>query len=254
MTLDELTSVATQFPPWIKHFAARGSARAGATVVFPHAGGAAVGYRALASALSLAADTFVVQYPQRAERLDEPAAQTVHDLARGLFNAGPWHDVAPLRLFGHSMGAIVAFEFARIAEQHGVELPTLWVSAAPAPSIVATLPQLPTTDSELLADLADLGATDPRLLEDEEFVGLLMPPARGDYQALNRYACGPDIRIRADIQALGGRQDHRVDLASLQQWKVHTKAAFSLSLYDGGHFYITEHIQAVAAQVNADGC
>lgn len=252
MTIDELTPVATQFAPWIKHFAARGNTPTGATVVFPHAGGAATGYRSLALALSGAADTFVMQYPQRAERREEPAAPTVHDLARGLFNAAPWHHVAPLRLFGHSMGAIVAFEFARIAEQHGVAVHRLWVSAAPAPSIVAALPQLPTTDADLLADLVDLGGTDPQLLDDEEFVELLMPPARGDYRALNRYACGPDVRIGADIHALGGRQDHRVDLTSLRQWKNHTAAAFNLSLYNGGHFYITEHIEAVAAQVNTD--
>ena len=78
------------------------------------------GYRKLATALAAGGgDTYIVQYPQRAERLSEPAARTVQDLARSLFVAGPWRQVAPLRLFGHSMGAVVAFEFARIAESRG---------------------------------------------------------------------------------------------------------------------------------------
>ena len=252
MTINELTAAPTHFAPWIKHFPTPNRTRSGATVVFPHAGGAATAYRALALALSTTTDTFVVQYPQRAERLAEPAAPTVHDLARGLFNAGPWHDVAPLRLIGHSMGAIVAFEFARVAEQHGAAVHKLWVSAGPAPSTIAALPKLPTSDTGLLADLLDLGGTDPRLLEDEEFVELLMPAARGDYRALNRYTCGPGLQIRADIHALGGRQDHRIYLESLEQWKNHTAGTFNLSLYDGGHFYFADHIEAVAAQVDTD--
>ena len=86
-------------------------------MVFPHAGAAAASYRVLAAALAAGGDTYIVQYPQRADRLAEPAHETVHDLALGLFAAGPWRSVAPLRLFGHSMGAVVAFEFARVAEE-----------------------------------------------------------------------------------------------------------------------------------------
>jgi surfactin synthase thioesterase subunit len=253
MTVEDLASVPTSFAPWIKAVPGpeRGH-RCGATVVFPHAGGAAPGYRALAAGLAAGADTFIVQYPQRAERLHDPSPETVHDLARGLFEAGPWHRVAPLRLFGHSMGSVVAFEFARIAEERGAKVRKLWVSAAPAPCAIAGMPELPTSDAGLRADMADLGGTDPTLLADEEFVELLITAARSDYRALNRYRCGPDVQISADTHALGGRDDHRVDARLLRRWANHTAGAFELSFYDGGHFYINEHIDAVAAQVNSD--
>src|SRR6185437_3923662 len=79
MIFDNLTSVQKkEFPAWVKRFPGGGVAARGATVVFPHAGGAATGYRKLATALAAGGgDTYVVQYPQRAERLNEPAAQTV---------------------------------------------------------------------------------------------------------------------------------------------------------------------------------
>src|ERR1700729_3585468 len=175
MIFDNLTAVPKkEFPTWIKRVPGRnGGGRAGATVVFPHAGGAAVGYRKLATALAAAGDTYIVQYPQRAERPREPAAETVQDLARGLFVAGPWRRVAPLRLFGHSMGAVVAFEFARIAQSRDAAVQRLWVSASPAPCTVSGMPVLPTSDDEMLADIADLGGTDPALLADEEFAELL---------------------------------------------------------------------------------
>src|SRR5271156_5178445 len=253
MTFNNLITVHKTFPPWIKLMPRRdGTKRAGATVVFPHAGAAAASYRQLATALAAGGDTYIVQYPQRAERLREPAPDTVHELALGLFEAAPWSEVAPLRLFGHSMGAVVAFEFARIAESRDAAVERLWVSAGPAPCAVAGMPELPTSDDGLLADIADLGGTDPDLLADEEFAEMITTAVRADYQAINRYACAPGVRIRADVRVLGAHDDDRVDAEALRLWESHTAGAFELFLYDGGHFYLNEHIDAVAAQVNAD--
>ncbi|BBY04759.1 thioesterase II family protein [Mycobacterium noviomagense] len=253
MTVDNVASMPGAFASWIKHFPGQKTQSCvGATVVFPHAGAAAASYRKLALALAARGDTFVVQYPQRAERINEPPPETVQDLARDLFDTAPWQHVAPLRLFGHSMGAVVAFEFARIAENRGVTVQKLWVSSGPVPSTVGNLPELPTTGPELLADLTDLGGTDPRLLADAEFAELLTTAARGDYQALNRYHCPEGVRIRADIHAVGGRHDHRIDIRTLREWAAHTEGAFTLSFFDGGHFYVNEHLDALANRVITD--
>src|ERR1700758_2240252 len=254
MTFNNLITVQNTFPPWVKLMPGPdGLKRAGATVVFPHAGATAASYRRLATALSAGGDTYIVQYPQRAERLREPAPKTVHDLALGLFEAGPWNGVAPLRLFGHSMGAVVAFEFARIAESRGAAVERLWASAAPAPCAVEAKPDLPTSHDDLLVDMTDFGGTDAALLADPEFAELLVTAMRADYAAINRYTCSPDIQIAADISVLGAHGDIRVDAAELQRWEGHTAGAFELDWYDGGHFYLDDHIEAVAAQVNAGG-
>src|ERR1700733_4170229 len=253
MTFRDLISMPSTFPSWIKLLPGRNEKpAAGATVVFPHAGAAAASYRGLAAALAAGGDTYIVQYPQRADRLTEPAHETVHDLALGLFAAGPWRSVAPLRLFGHSMGAVVAFEFARVAEEQGVVVQKLWASAGPPPCIISEMPELPTSDDGVLADIADLGGTDPALLADEEFSELLTTARRADYPAFNRYAPSPDIRIGADIHVLGGRDDHRIETDVLRLWERHTAGSFELSLYDGGHFYVYDHVEAIATQVNAD--
>lgn len=237
-----------EFAPWIKRFPG-GSARP--VVIFPHAGGAAVAYRGLANTLCAnGVDVYIVQYPQRADRLAHPAAATIGELAGQLFAAGPWAQLGPLRLFGHCMGAVVAFEFARTAQAHGVEVGQLWASAGQAPSTIAGSGRAPSDDRELLADLADLGGTDPRLLADEDFLDLLLPAVRADYGAFHRYSCGPEVRIGADIHAVGGRSDHRIDLDHLRRWESHTDAVFTLTLFDGGHFYIDEHLEAVAELVS----
>ncbi|WP_156688120.1 amino acid adenylation domain-containing protein, partial [Mycobacterium sp. Marseille-P9652] len=243
-----------RFKPWIKRFTA-GAARA-SVVVFPHAGGAAAAYRSLAKALAANdVDAYLLQYPQRADRRDHPAAETVGTLALDLFEAADWAkvaSVAPLALFGHCMGAVVAFEFARIAESHGVPVRKLWASAGQAPSAVGSCGPLPTSPDGVLADMVDLGGTDPTLLEDDEFVELLVKAVQADYRALNAYSCGPDVRIRADIHAVGGSADHRIDRNMLAGWKSHTSGRFRLSGFDGGHFYLNDHLDRVAGMVSAD--
>ena len=78
----------TDFAPWVRRFP--GPARGG-IVIFPHAGSAAAAYRPVACAFAAdGPDVFVVQYPQHAGRLSDPAAPTVTALAEGLFAAGPW--------------------------------------------------------------------------------------------------------------------------------------------------------------------
>lgn len=251
MTLRNLISMPATFPSWIKQIPRRNQGVGeGAIVVFPHAGAAAASYRILAAAMAVGADTYIVQYPQRADRLTETAHQSVHDLALSLFEAAPWRSVTPLRLFGHSLGAVVAFEFARIAEARGVAVHKLWVSAGPPPCVVADIPELPTSDDGVLADIADLGGTDPELLADEEFSELLTIAVRADYRAFNRYDPSPDICVGADIAVLGGRADHRIETNVLRLWERHTLGSFELSLYDGGHFYVYDHVDAIAAQVN----
>lgn len=234
--------------PWVKRYPVDGGP---ATLVFPHAGGAALAYRSLGTALAKAgSDAYVMQYPQRGDRLSHPAPASVGDLARDLFDAGDWAALGPVRLFGHCMGAVVAFEFARVAEREGVEIDALWVSASEAPSTVTAAPDLPMAQSEIIAEMVDLGGTDPRLLDDDDFVELLLMAVRADYSAFNRYACDADATIAADIHTLGGDRDHRVSEDMLRRWESHTTGAFTLSMFDGGHFFVNDHTAEVAELVN----
>ena len=244
--------------PWIKRFPAGQTQSSSprppeqtATVIFPHAGGAAAAYRKFAIALSgRGVDTYIVKYPRRGDRLADPAPDTIADLAAEMLEAADWSRLGPLRLFGHCMGALVAFEFTRLAEKHAVPVRELWASASQAPSTVAGSRPAPTTDDELLADIVDLGGTDARLLDDDDFLGLLLPAVRADYQAFNRYSCDRNVRIGAEIHAVGGRSDHRVDADLLRQWEIHTSSAFTFTLFDGGHFYVDQQIADVAELVS----
>lgn len=241
--------------PWIKRFpgepVSRDAQGQPATILFPHAGGAAAAYRRFAIALAACGvDTYIVQYPRRGDRLADPAPGTLAELAAEMLDAADWSRLGPLRLFGHCMGALVAFEFARLAQTCGVTVRELWASASQAPSTVAGSRPAPTADDDLLADIADLGGTDARLLDDDDFLQLLLPAVRADYQAFNRYSCDRNVRINAEIHAVGGRSDHRVAMELLQQWEIHTDSAFTFTLFDGGHFYVDQQLGDVAELVS----
>jgi surfactin synthase thioesterase subunit len=98
--------------------------------------------------------------------------------------------------------------------------------------------------------MVDLGGTDPQLLADDDFVELLLMAVRADYDAFNRYACETGVTIGADIHTLGGDSDHRVSADMLRRWETHTTGAFTLSMFDGGHFYVNDHIADVAELIN----
>src|SRR3546814_4467064 len=79
---------------------------------FPHAGGAASSYFAWAGALE-AVDVLAVQPPGREGRLAEPLIADMTTLLDRLVAAIEPQLDRPFVFFGHSMGALVAFETAR---------------------------------------------------------------------------------------------------------------------------------------------
>ncbi|MGH3634232.1 MAG: thioesterase II family protein, partial [Mycobacterium sp.] len=81
---------------------------------------------------------------------------------------------------------------------------------------------------------------------------LLTIAARADYEAFNRYECARGVRIRADIDVFYGRDDHRIDVGTLRRWADHTQGNFRLSSFEGGHFYVNEHVNTLANRMITD--
>ncbi|KKC02461.1 thioesterase II family protein, partial [Mycobacterium nebraskense] len=190
----------------------------------------------------------VIQYPGRQDRaaeaslnsLPEIAAGAFHDFSKSEHNRG-----VPLIAFGHSMGALVAFEFVRIAEAHGIDVRHLTVSAAVAPSNVAAKPPHPKDDEDILNHLAALEGTDTDVFASRELMRLALPVIKADYNAFDAYCCAKDIKVAAPIHAIGGDLDPYITLGDLYGWGRHTDTV-KVTMFDGGHFYLKSHIDAVA--------
>ncbi|WP_433661676.1 thioesterase II family protein [Nocardia sp. CA-128927] len=234
---------------WLRQFQTPRSAASAPLLIFPHAGAGASAYRVFAKQLSDAFDVVVFQYPGRQDRAREAPETSLHGIAQGAFEAfrSSSHDQAqPLTVFGHSMGAITAFEFVRLAEAAGRQVRLLGVSAAVAPSRVADLPPHPTEDEQLLDHMSALSGTGSDVMASRDVMRMALPVMKADYRAFDGYSCAADIEIGAPIQVLGGDDDPFVAPRDLYAWSAHTRADIEVTMFTGGHFYLNDHIDSIA--------
>lgn len=239
---------------WIRQFHQPASPDNVPLLVFPHAGSGASAYRDFSKILSSKFEVIIFQYPGRQDRAAEAALGSLAEIAAGAFgefSASDHNRGVPIITFGHSMGALVAFEFVRIAEANGVAVRHLHVSAAVAPSNVANKPSHPKDDEEILNHLAALEGTDGDVMANRELMRLALPVIKSDYNAFDAYSCAEDIKIAAPIHAMGGDQDPYITLGDLYGWGKHTDTV-KVTMFDGGHFYLKNHVDAVAELLAAD--
>jgi surfactin synthase thioesterase subunit len=233
---------------WIRQFHEPDSPESLPLLVFPHAGAGASAYREFSKVLSKKFKVIVFQYPGRQDRAAEALLDSLSEIAAGAFaefSTSEHNRGVPIVTFGHSMGAIVAFEFVRIAESHGIDVRQLNVSATVAPCHAAGKPSHPEDDEELLNHLLALEGTDTDVLANREVMKLTLPVVKADFKAFDAYSCANDIKVAAPIHAMGGDQDPYVTLGDLYGWGKHTDTV-KVTMFDGGHFYVNQHIEAIA--------
>ncbi|WP_055569517.1 thioesterase II family protein [Streptomyces atriruber] len=221
-------------------------------VCFPFAGGSASYWFGLSGLLSPGIEVLAVQYPGRQDRHTEPCLESVAGLADGVVDQLP-SDGKPFALFGHSLGAIVAFEVARrLRDPAGPGLPVhLFASGGLARPYRPAGRSGELGDADILAHLRAMGGTDERFFSSPELQELILPALRADYRAVASYeAPGPE-RLDCPITALIGDTDERTSPEQAGTWRERTAAAFDLRVLPGGHFYLDGCQEQVAAVVTA---
>lgn len=233
---------------WLRRFAQPTDTRC-RLICFPHAGGSASFYFPLFKALREVADVLAVQYPGRQDRLGEKCIENIDSLADGIFTSlRPLTD-APLILFGHSMGAILAFEVARRLERgsDGSQLLGLVSSGRRAPSVHCYERVHQRDDAGLMATIAELSGTDSRLLDDDQMRRMILPSIRSDYKAIETYRYQPGPMLTCPVCVLVGTTDPMVTAHEARAWRRHTTGRFSLRRFPGGHFYLTKQWDSIVS-------
>ncbi|MDG4810860.1 alpha/beta fold hydrolase [Micromonospora sp. WMMD1120] len=220
-------------------------------VCFPHAGGSASYYFPLAGLFGDRIEVLAVQYPGRHDRHREPGITELGSLADKVADVLAGAVEGPFAFFGHSMGAILAFEVTRRLEERGAPVPeVLFASGRRAPSVVREENVHRRGDAEVIAEMRRLGGTDASLLADPELLDMIMPALRADYTAIETYRCDPpNAAVGAPIEVLIGDVDPRVAVEDAKAWALHTTAACAIRVFSGGHFYLAERAGEVAAHV-----
>lgn len=238
---------------WIRryHAADPGAVR---LLCLPHAGGSASFYHPVSQALAPAVEVLAVQYPGRQDRRQEPFVDNVPELADRLLPVVLADEGAgrPLAVFGHSMGASLAFELTARLEEAGAPPVMLFASGRRAPSRYQEEENIHTRgDQALLDEMKRLAGTDNRLLGDEEMLQMILPALRNDYRAAERYRPERYHRIKTPVTALTGDADPKAALDSVKAWAEHTSGGFRVEVYPGGHFYLVGQAPRVIEEIKS---
>lgn len=223
-------------------FVTFGRPSAGALRLFclPHAGGSAAAFRRWSDELPADVEVVGVQLPGRGARRGEPAHPDMRALATRLARELRGWDDRPFALFGHSMGALLAFEVAReLRRWRRTDPEHLLVSALGAPhrDFQRRRDLHRASDEEIVDDLRRQGGIPSQLLERRDLLDAALPALRADLAACETYAYAEDTPLECPVTAFGGRDDEMVDRSDLLAWRDLTTGRFSLRMLPGGHFY-----------------
>jgi surfactin synthase thioesterase subunit len=181
-----------------------------------------------------------IQIPGHGNRLREGLINRVEPLVDALTpTLFPYLD-RPFVFFGHSMGALIAFEVARrLRRDCAPEPECLFVSGRPAPQ----LPDLEQhtydlPEAEFLGELRRLNGTPKEVLEHPELLQLMLPIIRADFALCQNYHYMPDARLDYPIFAFGGVDDEEVSHEQILAWGDQTTASFSDQMFPGDHFFL----------------
>jgi surfactin synthase thioesterase subunit len=222
-------------------------------VVIPHAGGSAAAYYPIATSLPRRWEPLLLDLPGRGRRgRSAPLTDVVSMAATAAADIRPWADGTPLALFGHSLGAVVAVETARLLQNADVALTWTGVSgsASPQARAVSPSPDRELTDAELLAEMAEMGGLHKRVGEAPELLRRFLDLVRSDLRALNRYRPDPARpALASPLTAFGAAADKWAPPEAVGSWSSETSSVFRHRTFAGGHFYLFDMAEAFAREI-----
>ncbi|MEV6970740.1 alpha/beta fold hydrolase [Hamadaea sp. NPDC051192] len=214
----------------------------------PYAGAGANAFRLWPTAFGEDVEIVGVQLPGRETRLGEAPEFAVEDVAAAIAADAD----RPFALYGHSMGARLAYEVTQALPVPPVRL---FVAACRAPQLppdgpLHGLSELP--DAQLVARLAPAGGFAEEVLAEPELLALLVPALRADLAWVDGYRHVTRPPLTVPIVAFAGESDDRVRLSTVAQWGRLAGAGFTLHTVAGGHFFLHERLPELAALITDD--
>ncbi|MGW7410977.1 thioesterase II family protein [Streptomyces sp. NPDC054863] len=214
---------------------------------FPHAGGSASVFRGWAELLPEWVELTAVQYPGRQDRYGDPLPASLPELAEEILDGiGADFDLTTAFL-GHSMGAVVAFEAARLLRpRFPSPLAMLFASGSKAPAV--RRPKGLTFEEDGIRGYLDaLGGAGAQALTDPELWRIAYPVICGDLRLAETYHYRAGAPLACPLVAVGGDQDPAVTPEDIALWKDCTMSGADIHVLPGGHFYFEESLPELAA-------
>ena len=209
---------------------------------FPFAGGSGLTYRPWHDGLPQQIGVHAVQLPGRGPRLAEAPIDDMEALLDAFMpSLLPLLD-RPFALFGHSMGAAIAYETARrLASRHRLHPVRVFVSARAAPVRSSRRAEtFALNDEAFRARLRLLGGTPEEVLREPELMAMFLPMLRADFRLNDLYAPAPGPNLVCPMTVFGGRDDPVVHIDELDAWRNLAGGEYERIMFEGGHHYFRD--------------
>lgn len=214
-------------------------------ICLPYGGGSASAFRGWTSALPAHIQLLAIDLPGRAARFAEPLLSRVEDVTAGLSKLPDFE--LPTLVFGHSLGALLAYEWLSALHLAGRSLPIHLVVSGRGPPhtprMRAPIHQLP--DAKFLAEVQRYQGMPGEVLQHPELVELILPILRADFTLTETYRHQPRPPLPVPLRILGGEDDPMVDTMQLAAWRELGMPDSRVETFSGGHFYLDLHRVAV---------
>jgi surfactin synthase thioesterase subunit len=207
-------------------------------VCFPHAGASAITYYPWRSALAGRYEVCIVDPPGRVGQPADPLAGTVPELLSSVAQRAEPLLRAPYVLYGHSLGALLAFETARRLAARARPPALLVVSGRNGPAVPSeTAPIHTLPDRELLHAVEQLDCIMPSLRDTPELAELFLPVLRADLKMAETYDYHEDRPLSCPILSVQGEDDPVVSRPGVATWAAHTTGGCTFRWLPGQHLF-----------------
>jgi len=209
----------------------------------PFAGGGASIYNSWGKLLGSDIEVCPIQLPARENRYSENAYTNAELLAGVLAEKLKIHSHKPFAIYGHSMGALLAFELTRALQRNFGLIPEHLIlgahRAAHLPRNRQELHRLP--DPLFIEKLSKLGGFPAEVLSSSELMQFLMPTLKSDFELCETYQFKKSELLNCTIHCFAGKHDIEASPDVMSQWKIHTNKNTISHVFDAGHFFIKSH-------------
>lgn len=223
-------------------------------VCFPWAGAGAGAYYPWLRLVPPSLDLLAVRLPGRESMIRQPPFWSLTDAASAIADALSRSRIRPTVFFGHSLGALLAFETARQLEADPECAPDLLVvSGAADPTGHRSGQRLHDLQDGQLWRVAVSMNPDPALADVSEpmrhlFIRLL----RADFAMAETYVSDSELPLSMPICVYAGKSDPALDRTTVERWRLRSRAGVTIRWFEGGHFYLHEHATEVVERLVAD--
>jgi surfactin synthase thioesterase subunit len=218
---------------------------------FHYAGSGGSVFRSWTRWLPPEVELIAVQLPGRENRLDEPLLYSMDLVTPPLADAvAPLLD-RPFAFFGHSTGALISFDLARVLRKRGLPQPRLLIASSQnAPNDKPPVIRHTLSDPEFIEILRGCKGTPDSVLGNSALLELLLPRIRADGAVYETYDYAPEPPLDCRIVVFYGVEDNMVSSAGLAGWQGETRSSFHRYAFPGGHFFMHEDEVVVAEHIN----